>query len=65
MHAYLVQCAKSHSTGSTFQQIETLESSAINDAWSMFLTVLYMVDSLETETLKWNLINNGLIPVSL
>ena len=45
MHAYLVQCAKSHSTGSPFQLMETdaLESSAINDGRSMlamFLLVL-------------------------
>ena len=55
MHAYLVQCAKSHSTGSPFQKIETLENSAMNDGRSMlamFLTVLYKVEGLETETLK-------------
>ena len=58
MHAYLVQCARSHRTGSPFQQIKTLkkmESSAINDGRSMlamFLTVLYKVEGLETEILK-------------
>ena len=57
MHAYLVQCAKSHRTGLHFQQMKTvtLESSAINDGWSMlamFLTVLYKVEGLETEILK-------------
>ena len=38
-----------------FQQKKTLESSAINDGRSMlamFLTVLYMVEGIETETLK-------------
>ena len=55
-HAYLAQCAKSHSTGSPFQQMktETLESLAINVGRSMlamFLTVLYMVEDLETEML--------------
>ena len=57
MHAYLVQCAKSHSTGSysTDANSETLESSTINDGrpmLAMFLTVLYKVEGLETETLK-------------
>ena len=40
---------------STDENIETLESSAYNDGRSvlaMFLTVLYKVDVLETETLK-------------
>ena len=31
VHAYQVNCAKRHSTGSSFQQMITLESSAIND----------------------------------
>ena len=38
---------------------ETLERSAINDGRSMlalFLTVLYMVEGLETETLKSDLV---------
>ena len=55
MHDYLDQFSKSHCTGSHFQQMETLESSAINDTRSMlamFLTVLYKVQGLETETLK-------------
>ena len=57
VHAYLLQCTKSHRTGLHFQQMktETLESSAINDGQSMlamFLTVLYKVEGLETETLK-------------
>ena len=57
MHAYLVQCTKSHSTGLPFQQMKTeaLEISAINDGRSMlamFLAVLYMVEGLETEMLK-------------
>ena len=40
---------------STDESSETLESSAINDGRSilaMFLTVLYKVEGLETETLK-------------
>ena len=57
MHAYLVQYSKSHSTGSSIQQMktETLRTSAMNNGWSildMFLTVLYMVEGLETEMLK-------------
>ena len=59
MHAYLVQCAKSHKTGlfaySTDENSETLEGSALNDGRSMlamFLTVLYKVEGLETEILK-------------
>ena len=52
MHAFLVQCAKSNRTGLPFQQMKTLENSAINDGWSMlamFLAVLYEVEGLETE----------------
>ena len=55
MHAYLVLCANRYITGLPFQQMETLESSAIKDGRSilaMFLTVLYKVEGLETETLK-------------
>ena len=57
MHAYLAQCAKTHSTGSPFQEMktETLESSAINDGWSMlamFPKALYEAEGLETVTLK-------------
>ena len=55
MHAYLVQCTKSYRTGTSFQQMKTLESSAIKDGRSMlamFLTVLHNVEGLETETLK-------------
>ena len=58
MHAYLAQCAKCRRTGLPFQQMKTsltLESSALNDGrtmLAMFLTVLYKVDGLETETLK-------------
>ena len=40
---------------STDENSETLESSAINDGrsmFSMFLTVLYKVEGLETEILK-------------
>ena len=40
---------------STDENSEALESSAINDGrpmLAMFLTVLYMVEGLETETLK-------------
>ena len=40
---------------STYENSETLESSAINDGRSMlamFLTVLYKVECLETEILK-------------
>ena len=40
---------------STNENSETLESSAINDGRSMlamFLTVLYILDGLETETFK-------------
>ena len=61
MNAYLVQCANSRRTGLPFQQMktETLETSAINDGRSMlamFLTVLYKVEVLETETLKQDLV---------
>ena len=55
VHAFLVQCAKSHRTGSPFHQMKTLESSAINDGLSMlamFLTVLYELEGLETESLN-------------
>ena len=55
VHAYLVQCAKSHRTGVPFHLMKTLDSSAINDGRSMlamFLTVLYKLEVLETETLK-------------
>ena len=55
MHPYVVQCAKIRCTGSPFQQMKTLESSALNDGRSMlamYLTVLHKVDGLETETLK-------------
>ena len=55
VHAYLVQCTKSHLTGLPFQQmktLETLESSAIIDGQSMFLSVLYKLEGLETEKLK-------------
>ena len=60
MHFYLVQCAKSHSTGSPFQQMktDTLVCSAVNDGRSMlamFHTVLHKVEGLETETLKQDL----------
>ena len=44
---------------STDENSETLESSAINDGRSMlamFLTVLYDVEGLETETLKYYLV---------
>ena len=44
---------------STNEYSETLEISAINDGRSMlamFLTVLYKVDGLETETLKQDLV---------
>ena len=40
---------------STDENCDTLESSAINDGrsmFAMFLTVLYKVEGLETETLK-------------
>ena len=52
--------AQRHSTGLLFQQIksETLESSAANNEWAMlaiFLTVLYMEEGLETEMLKYDL----------
>ena len=55
MHAFLVQCTKSHSTGLPFHQMKTmtLESSAINDGRStlaIFIAVLYKVEGLETET---------------
>ena len=55
MHAYLVQCAIIHRTGSPFQQMETLEISELNDGRSilaMFLTVLFKEDGIETEILK-------------
>ena len=44
---------------STDENSETLESSVINDGQSMlamFLTVLYKVEGLETETLKYDLV---------
>ena len=47
MNAYLVQCANSHRIGLPFQQMETPESSAINDGRSMlamFPTVLHEVE---------------------
>ena len=31
VHDYLAQCAKSHRTGSPFQQMKTLKTSAINN----------------------------------
>ena len=58
VHAYLVQCAIIHSTGSPLQQTKTLKHfcvAGVNGGRSMlamFPTVLYMVESLETETLK-------------
>ena len=58
VHAYLVQCKKKSQywfTFSTDENPDTLVSSAISDGWSMlamFLTVLYKVEGLETETLK-------------
>ena len=58
VHAYLVQCKKMSQywfAFSTDEHSDTLESSAINDVRSMlamFLAVLYMVEGLETETLK-------------
>ena len=61
MHVYLVQCAKSQHcfAFSTDENSETLEILAINDGRSvlaMFLTVLYKVESLETKTFKYNLV---------
>ena len=58
MHAYLVQCAKSHSTVSTDENSDTLEGSALNDGRSlsaMFLTFFCKVEGLETETLTFDL----------
>ena len=57
MHAYLAQCTMSQNwfAFSTDENLETLESSAIKDGWSMlamFLIVLHKVEGLETETLK-------------
>ena len=46
-------------TFSTDENSETLETSAIKDGRSMlamFLTVLYKVEGLETETLKWDFV---------
>ena len=51
MHAYVVEFAELQN----WFAAETLESSAINDELSMlamFLTVLYMIVGLRTETLK-------------
>ena len=59
VHAYLVQSAKCRFAFSTDENSETLESSALGDGWSMlamFLTVLYEVEGLETETLKYDLV---------
>ena len=56
MHAYLVQCAKkSHNwfAFSTYENCETVQSSAINDGRSMFVMVLTLVKGLETETLTF------------
>ena len=44
---------------STYENSETLECSALNDGRSvlaMFITVLYKVEGLETETLKLDLV---------
>ena len=44
---------------STDENSDTLESSSINDRWSMlaiFLSVLYNVWGLKTEKLKWDLV---------
>ena len=40
---------------STDENYETLESSVMNDGRLMFLTVLYRVEGIETETLKQDL----------
>ena len=53
---------------STDENSESLEYSALDDGRSMlamFLTILYNVEGIETETLKLVLWNNGLIQVSL
>ena len=58
MHVYLVQCAKKSQNWlsfSTDKNSETLERSALNDGRSMlamFLTVLYKLEGLETESLQ-------------
>ena len=65
VHVYLIRGACLYSTVrkmsqhwfafSTNENSETLESSSINDELSilaMFLTVLYKVEILETETMK-------------
>ena len=58
MHAYLLQCAKKSQNWfafSTDENSETLESTAINDGRSMlemFLTVLYKLEGLDTETFE-------------
>ena len=57
MHVYLVQSASSEN-GFVFsmnENIETLESTAINDGQSMlamFPTSLYVIEGLETATLQ-------------
>ena len=54
MHAYLVVRKKTQNwlAFSTDENAETLETSAIKDGRSMFQTVLYKVEGLETVTLK-------------
>ena len=55
VHAYLVQCANSHRTDSLFQQMKTLESSALSDGRSMlamFPPVLHKLEDVETDRLK-------------
>ena len=50
-----VMCLMKRLGMSALGHSETLESSAINDGWSMlamFITVLYEVEGKETETLK-------------
>ena len=58
VHAYVVHCAKIHSTDSHFSTDEKsviLEFSAINDGRSMlamFLAIQYWLEGIETEALK-------------
>ena len=55
MHAYLLLCALKWLAFSTDENSVTQESSSVNDGQTilaMFLTVLYKLEGLETETLK-------------
>ena len=57
MHACQVQWAKSHCTGSSFHQKKTLKHWNVQRSMlAMLLAVLYKLECLEAETLKWDLV---------